>query len=132
MQAPKKETELVFSRGDKQELNQLSWDGDDEFVLNGQRYDVIELRSEGDKLIIRCVPDENETALFNKANDTWKESDKTGKMAEHLFQMLQNLFQEPRTNEPEFIKLPTYNFHFYAGALPVWIKRIPTPPPQAI
>jgi len=132
MQAPEKERDLVFSRSDKQELNQLSWDGDDEFVLNGQRYDIIELLNEGDKLIIRCVPDEDETALFNKADDTWKENDKTGKMAEHLFQLLQNLFQQPRTIEAGFIKPPTYNFHFYAGTLPTGIRRIPTPPPQAI
>ncbi len=44
----------------------LRWEREDEFVLNGQWYDVARHTQQGDTLILWCVPDDAETAFENR------------------------------------------------------------------
>jgi hypothetical protein len=123
------ETDLIFSLNDQQGMKELIWDGDDEFSLKGEMYDVIEKRVQGDNLIIRALADKKETALVDKASDGWKENDKSNKIANELFQLLQTLFHHS-TEGPIIIKPLRFGICTSAETLPFWEKRILTPPPQ--
>lgn len=48
------------------ELKQLYWEDEKEFRFKGEMYDVIEKRTEGSLVIIRCIADKKETALLNE------------------------------------------------------------------
>jgi hypothetical protein len=124
------ETDFVFSMNDQESMKKLNWEGDDEFSLNGDMYDVIQKKVEGKKLIIRALADKNETDLLNKTSDSWKENDKSNKIANELFQLLQTLFHN---STDEIIIIKPFRFGNYCSSetLPFWAKRILTPPPQA-
>jgi hypothetical protein len=124
------ETDFAFSVNDMRLMDQFDWEGDDEFSFNGEMYDVIEKKTENGKLIIRSIADERETALLNKVKDHWNQNEKTNKVADELFQMLQSLFHSQKTEMLVLIK-PTLNrSHFISLPLPSQAKTIPTPPPR--
>jgi hypothetical protein len=56
----------------EEELSQLEWEGDDEFFFNGEMYDVIQKKADGNKTIIFCISDKKETALLNEYQKTHK------------------------------------------------------------
>lgn len=125
------ETDFVFSANDKQSMKQLDWEGDDEFSYNGEMYDVIEKKTENGKLIIRSIADKQETALLNKAKDHWSQNEKSNKVADELFQLLQSLFHSSKTEELVLIKPSVNSVSFISLPLPSEVKKIPTPPPRA-
>jgi hypothetical protein len=55
-----------------EELSQLEWEGDDEFCFQGEMYDVIQKKEDGNKTVILCIPDKRETALLNEYQKTHK------------------------------------------------------------
>ena len=123
------ETDLIFSITDQATMKQLQWEGDDEFSLNGEMYDVIQKRIEGNKLIIRALADKKETTLLNKASDNWKENGNSNKIANELFQLLQTLFHQ--TSEDIIIIKPLrFGIYCSSEALRFRAKKIPSPPPQ--
>ena len=123
------ETDFSLSVNDKRLMDQFDWKGDDEFSFNGGMYDVIEKKTENGKLIIRSIADDRETALLNEVNDHWNQNEKSNKVADELFQMLQSLFHPPKTEVLALIK-PTVNRNrFISLPLPSQAKTIPTPPP---
>ncbi|HMG67019.1 MAG TPA: hypothetical protein VK588_05000 [Chitinophagaceae bacterium] len=124
------ETDFVFSLKDKKGMAQLEWDGDDEFSLNGEMYDVLEKKVENNTLIIRALADKKETTLLRKANDNWKENEKSNKIANELFQLLQTLYHHSKSDELTFNEATQYNFNLPLESLPLQVKKIPTPPPQ--
>ncbi len=129
-QSNENENDFVFSLDDKTAAAQLKWEGDDEFSLNGEMYDVIEKKVENNKLIIRCFSDKKETTLLQKAKEGWKENERSNKIANELLQLLQTLFHNSRSEELTFIKPSRDDFYFLLMKLPLQVKRIPTPPPQ--
>jgi hypothetical protein len=124
------ETDFVFLLSDKQSMKQLDWEGDDEFSYKGEMYDVIEKKITDGKLIIRSIADKQETALLNKANDHWDQNEKSNKVADELFQLLQSLFHSSKTEEFVSIKPSLYRISFISLSLPLQVKKIPTPPPR--
>jgi hypothetical protein len=124
------ETDFVFLLSDKQSMEQLDWEGDDEFSYKGEMYDVIEKKITDGKLIIRSIADKQETALLNKAKDPWNQNEKSNKVADELFQLLQSLFHSSKTEELVFIKPSVYRISFISLSLPLQVKKIPTPPPR--
>jgi hypothetical protein len=50
----------------KKEAVQLEWENENELRYNGEMYDVIDRKNLEDRIIIRCIPDEAETALLNE------------------------------------------------------------------
>jgi hypothetical protein len=127
-----RENDLVFSLNDNKAMKQLVWDGDDEFSLNGEMYDLIQKKTNGDKLIIRALADKKETALLRKAIDNCKENGRSNKIASDLFQLLQSLFYSSGFSESGLIKPLKYRFYFSSEELCYRMKEIPTPPPQAV
>jgi hypothetical protein len=53
-------TMFTFSLEDQKDIG---WEGDDEFTINGQMYDVIQKKKDGNKTVVYCVQDKKETAL---------------------------------------------------------------------
>ena len=124
------ETDFVFLLNDKQSMKQLDWEGDDEFSYNDEMYDVIEKKIENGQLIIRSIADKQETALLNKAKDHWNQNEKSNKVADELFQLLQSLFHSSKTEELVLIKPSENRISFISLRLPSQVKKIPTPPPR--
>ena len=124
------ENEFVFLLNDKRITSQLAWESNDEFGFNGEMYDVIEKKTEGNKLTIRCLADKKETVLLKKANDKWRENEKNNKAVNELFQLLQTLFHHSQSEEFTFNDVSWSNFYTFLESLPFQIKEIPTPPPQ--
>jgi hypothetical protein len=111
-------------------MAQLDWEGDDEFRFNGEMYDVIDKKIENGKLIIRSIADKRETALLNKVKDHWNQNEKSNKVADELFQMLQSLFHSSKTDELVLIKPSVNRISFISLQLPSQVRTIPTPPPR--
>jgi hypothetical protein len=124
------ETDFVFLLNDKQSMKQLDWEGNDEFSFNGEMYDVIEKKIKDKKLIIRSIADRQETALLNKVKDHWNQNEKSNKVADELFQLLQSLFHSSKTEELVFNKPSLNRTSFISLPLPSQVKKIPTPPPR--
>jgi len=57
--------QFVFSL-DKDLVAGVEWEGENEFRLNGEMYDVVEKKVEDNKIVIRCISDKKETALLKK------------------------------------------------------------------
>jgi len=125
------EKAFVFYLSDKEILQKLYWEGNDEFSFNGQMYDVVEKKIEDGKIMIRCIADKKETALVNKLNDNCTENDKGNKIVNELFQFLQTLFHNSKSEDRVRDELVKCKFHFPIERLLFQIKKIPTPPPQA-
>jgi len=131
LQLSKSETEnFIFALDNQEPFGNLNWDGDLEFNFNGEMYDVISKRIEGNKLIVQCINDKKETALVNKLCDSWKENDRSNKMANELFQILQTLFHENNYKDISIDTPTTFSSLFLLNKLPFQIRKIPTPPPQ--
>jgi len=124
------ETDFVFLLNDKQSMKQLNWEGDDEFSYKGEMYDVIEKKIEDAKLVIRSIADKKETALLNKVKDHWNQNEKSNKVADELFQLLQSLFHSSKAEELVLIKPSVNRISFISLPLPSQVKKIPTPPPR--
>jgi hypothetical protein len=124
------ETDFSFSVSDKRSMDQLDWEGDDEFSFNGEMYDVIEKRIEKGKLIIRSIADKRETALLNKVKDHWNHHEKSNKVADELFQLLQSLFHSSNGEELVVIKPLVNRTFFVSFSLPSEVIKTPTPPPR--
>jgi hypothetical protein len=124
------ESDFTFSQDDKKGMAKLDWDGDDEFSYNGEMYDVIEKKVVNSTLIIRALADKDETDLVNKLGASQRDNDKSNKIANELFQILQTLFHNSKSTELVCIKPSTNNFYYFSVTLPSPVKKIPTPPPQ--
>ena len=124
------ETDFVFSVNDRRVMDQLGWEGDDEFSFKGEMYDVIEKKIEDGKLIIRSIADRRETALLNTIRGHWNQNEKSNKVADELFQLLQSLFHSSKTEEFGLIKPLVHRMSFISFSLPSQVIKIPTPPPR--
>jgi hypothetical protein len=124
------ETDFAFALNDKRSMDQLDWEGDDEFSFNGQMYDVIEKKIGNAQLIVRAIADSRETSLLDKMKGHWNQDEKSNKVADELSHLLQSLFYSSKTEELVLIK-PTANRNsFVSLVLPSQVKKIPTPPPR--
>ena len=124
------EDDFVFSLDDKTNLAQLKWDGDDEFSLNGEMYDVIGKKIENNKLIIRCLSDKKETALVKKYSKVNNETNSKNKTA-LLIKLVSSLYVCEEEPGIFFKPLPadTQTF-FYAQKDFTLAHEVLTPPPQ--
>ena len=67
-------TELRFSLSDRSALAKLQWEDEKEFIFNGEMYDVIEKKTDGNELIILCVKDKKESHLVSNYERLNKET----------------------------------------------------------
>jgi hypothetical protein len=126
------ENDFVFLLSDKNAMKQLNWDGDDEFSLNGEMYDVIETRIENNKIIIRTLADKKETTLLKKyATMNRKNSSKNNSS---LLLKLVSSSYIVTSNTTIFIKFSTgtSKTFFQSKISSSLVCDVLTPPPQAI
>ncbi|MES1218590.1 MAG: hypothetical protein ABUT20_24010 [Bacteroidota bacterium] len=61
--------QFVFSLTEQKGEAIPEWEGDDEFRMNGEMYDVLERKIENGKIIVRCISDKEETRLIKEYRD---------------------------------------------------------------
>jgi hypothetical protein len=49
-----------------EKMRTIEWENEREFLLNGQMYDVIEMKSVNGIVSLKCIPDHKETALIDQ------------------------------------------------------------------
>jgi len=124
------ETDFAFTLEDTTSIAQLKWDGDDEFSLNGEMYDVIEKKIENNKLIIRCLSDKKETALVKKYSKMNNENNSKNKTALLIKLVSSSYLSEEEPGifvKPVYIHTQTY---FYSQKVFSLAHEVLTPPPQ--
>ena len=92
--------------------------------------DDFNLEIEDGELIIRSIADKRETALLNKLKDHWDRNEKSNKVADELFQILQSLFHPSKAEELVLIKPTLDTISFMSPPLPSQVIKTPTPPPR--
>lgn len=123
---------LIIPVHDTAALAQLQWEGETEFGLNGEMYDVLQKTITANKLIIRCISDTKETALLKDYEQINKENNNPSKQKSASLIKLITTYFEP-------IPLLSY-FHFPASDKSIYISfkstlffhypNVLTPPPQ--
>lgn len=64
LRSQKEHKDIVLISLNNNESKRLSWENENEFRYKGEMYDVIEKKTDGNKVQIRCVSDKKETALL--------------------------------------------------------------------
>ena len=127
--------QFVFSLTEKKGEAKPEWEGDDEFRLNGEMYDVLEKRIENGKIFVRCISDKKETELIKKYEDISKNdfggSSKTGTIL--LLKLIHNFYVtgygSVYENTPDQSGQPFRDNYQYS--LSSTIADVLTPPPQS-
>jgi len=123
------ETVFTFSVDNKKALAQLEWEGDDEFMLRGEMYDVIEKKVVDGKLIIRCISDKKETALLKKFEKLSDENNSRNRFA--LLLKLVSSSYIVSLNEELFVEdIPVPSTIYFQTKIPSSVRNVLTPPPR--
>jgi hypothetical protein len=62
------EAELTVFKFNDQQISQLRWEDEHEFILDGQMYDIVKTHYVEGGVIFHCLHDKQETALFKNLN----------------------------------------------------------------
>ncbi|MFL5810462.1 MAG: hypothetical protein ACJ749_13135 [Flavisolibacter sp.] len=121
----------VFSLS-TEKINELEWENEKEFSLNGQMFDVIEMKSSNGLIILKCMPDHKETALIDQYIKTngGNNSEKQPWMV--MLELATAQFVAPST----VLTLPvekniSKTFPSFSSKLSSAISPIITPPPRS-
>lgn len=112
----------------------LQWEEDHEFSYNGTMYDVIEKKTIGEKLYIRCISDGTETSLVNSYKGMLKDdfSGNANKRTSPLKKLFSALFEEMTFADPVVfpgnISLSCFSYKSFLLTAPT---EVLTPPPQS-
>ena len=113
----------------------LEWEGDDEFRLKGEMYDVVEKKLEGNSMTIRCISDLKETMLLKDYEGAGKND--FGNTANnkylHWLKLATSVFTLPVSamNGPGRCMQICF-LSFYQTSYHVIPADIPTPPPWKV
>lgn len=125
------ENDFIFSLNDKR-ISQLEWEGDDEFGLNGEMYDVIEKKTQNNRLIIRALADKKETALLRKYADMSREDHSKSKSALLLKLIGGSYVVTPCVTFFTKVSAGTFKQFFQSQIISALVHDVLTPPPQVI
>jgi hypothetical protein len=128
--------QFIFPLNNENLVRNPQWEGDDEFRLNGDMYDVVEKRVEGNNIIVRCISDKKETQLLKDYEKTTKD-DFSNSSSRHksilLLKLAGSLYINQFVNETFYYKTPLIKHG------PVCCRTIPTispdiliPPPKVV
>lgn len=116
--------EFCFKNKDASELN---WENDHEFSFNNDMYDLVENKTDGDKIIIRCIADKHETELVNE----YQKNNKQNHSNESVVQLITASFILPQTvclNQFEKkVRIHYFNFSSPINSIP---SSVLAPPPD--
>lgn len=88
-------TELRFSLNDPSAIKELEWENSHEFWYNGEMFDLVEKKTAGNQLIIRCINDKKESSLVKLQDKINKEKQGDGSSKSKstlLMQLIQSAF----------------------------------------
>lgn len=127
LQSRKDHKDVVQLSLSSEEFKQLYRENENEFRFKGEMYDVIETKTKGDQIIIRCIPDKKETVLLNEyqKNNNRNSSNST------IIQLITAQFVLPADHSlkpPE--KIIKKNFTDHSSSLQNIASTILAPPPD--
>jgi len=129
--AMNKDIEQFIFPLDKDLIACVEWEGENEFRLNGEMYDVIEKKVQGDKLIICCISDKKETGLLKNYEKMNKEGNSKSKSA-LLLKLIGSSYLSEINNNVFIKNIPALpHILFQSEIVSSWHYDVPTPPPQA-
>lgn len=109
------------------------WENDHEFSLDGKMYDVIEKKIAGDKMLVRCISDDNETELIRKYQQVLEKHFSTSakKRSASLLQLVISPYTVPASIITSIFVLPVHKqFPVLHCNLPIACREVITPPPR--
>jgi hypothetical protein len=127
--------QFVFSLSETNAGKLPQWEGDDEFRLNGEMYDVVDKKVENGEMIITCISDKKETELINNYKDVaGKDFGGSSKKRAALILKLVNTFYAIVENTVNNIHSPSAKTGFVNNKYPLSFSTIEvlTPPPQFV
>jgi hypothetical protein len=119
--------DLIQIRLDKKELKHLHWEDEHEFRYNGQMFDVIEMKTQGESVLIRCIADEKETALLNE----YQKNNNRNSSNSLIFQLITAAYILPAhflLQQPE--KIIKSHFRDLSPSLQNPVSPVSQPPPN--
>jgi hypothetical protein len=123
---------LKFSSAD---LDKLSWHRDDEFEFQGEMYDVVERRMDGDTFVLACWPDHAESRLHRQMEELIASATQDDPLRRTV---LQHVFDFLKTICPGHVITPYINVLWYqmngvsSNFIPHMLPMVapPEPPPD--
>ena len=123
------ETVFVFSLDNRNAIAQLEWEGDDEFMLRGDMYDVIDKKITGGKLIIRCIGDKKETALLKKFEKLNDENNSRNRLA-LLLKLVTSSYIVSLNEELVIEDVFVPSIIYFQVQISSSVRKVLTPPPR--
>jgi len=126
-------TEFHFDMNDKKSLNKMEWENDHEFWYEDELYDLIEKKTEGDRIIIRCINDKKEGDLMKLmqkiSNDNQGNNSTKGRSVLFL-KLIQTSFIKSET--PEILSFSTHHYSIPYSVSDTFnaYLEVMTPPPR--
>jgi hypothetical protein len=106
---------------------QLEWENETEFGYKGEMYDVIEKKTEGNKILLRCIADTKETALLQEYQKNTRQNSSNSFIAQLMTAQfilpVDHSLQQPERIIKRF-------FGNSASALLQTIATVSSPPPD--
>ena len=123
---------FTFNSHSKTQAPQPEWEGDDEFRLNGEMYDVIEKHSIGDTIFVSCISDKKETLLIKKYQEIEKNDFGSKKKSFSMIKLMGTLYTKPEPPyQPGALLSAHVSFADYHFQIPVINSEVITPPPRS-
>lgn len=123
----KQHKDIITFSFNKNEYGEISWENEREFEYKNEMYDVIDKKKEDDRMVIRCISDEKETALLNDYQKTNRQNHSN----QYVLQLLTAAFILPENDlikpSQKFVKKV---FENYAPSLPSLAFSVLLPPPD--
>ena len=133
--AMSKDIEQFIFPLDKDLIAGVEWEGENEFRLNGEMYDVVEKRMEDNKMIIRCISDRKETQLIKDYEKTSKDDFNNFPSRHKSVQLLKlvcSLYVNPFANNSFYYNEPRLKHRpVYYRIIPSISPDILIPPPKS-
>ncbi|HUR66080.1 MAG TPA: hypothetical protein VMZ03_06985, partial [Chitinophagaceae bacterium] len=109
------------------------WVEDNEFIFQGEMYDVVEKRIEGDRMIVRCISDKQEKKLMVHYKKLVEKDfgERSKKKASVFLKLITTLYTTvSKYAYPKFDIAAVLNVDSRQRPLLFVINEVPTPPPQ--
>ncbi len=103
-----------------------------EIWVEGRLFDVESMEQKDGMTVFHGLYDEEETELEKMFNNAWKKNlTSQHRLLAKIFQCLSGFYCNCLPSFNSVLNKSTYTFSYFTPSLPVWVRPILTPPPQA-
>lgn len=109
-----------------EELKKLEWEDETEFGYKGEMYDIIEKKTQGNQIVLRCIADTKETALLQDYQKNTRRNTSNSFIAQLITPFILPLdcsLQKPG-------RIIKRNFKNFSSSLPSIVSLVASPPPD--